>query len=291
MNLAAYVEAPFTAAARLDVASLSTDVATAARMLDNVIDLSRFPLPAQREQAHGSRRLGLGFTGLGDALVMLGIRYDSGPGRRCAADWMRAICHAAYRASVALARERGAFGFFDRDRYLAAPFVAALPPDIREGIAREGIRNSHLTAVAPTGTISLVADNVSGGIEPVFSAEYRRRVRDTDGSWQEHRVVDYAVARWRELRGDEGLPPAFVDAHQVAPEEHLAMQAAVQPYVDSAVSKTVNVPRHIDLEAFAAIYERAHRMGLKGCTTFRPNAVTGQVLDSRPDRDDACCTV
>ncbi len=300
MNLAAYVRAPFEADARIDLDALAADAATAVRMLDDVIELSRFPLPAQREQAHGTRRLGLGFTGLADALVMLGLRYDSEDGRKQAAECMRAICHSAYRASIELARERGSFAFLEREAYLAAPFVAALPADIRDGIARHGIRNSHLTAVAPTGTISLIADNLSGGIEPIFAAHFSRRVRDGDGACQEYEIEDHAVARWRQTnRGTALLPPAFVDARAVAPEDHLAMQAAVQPHVDGAVSKTVNVPAGIDFGAFAGIYERAYALGLKGCTTFRPNPVTGRVLADQPaaprsglpSTDESCCSI
>ena len=288
LNLAAYVRAPFAPGATIDFGSLADDVAVAVRLLDNVIDCSRFPLPAQREQAQGTRRIGLGFTALADALMMLGQRYDSETGRQTAARFIRTICHAAYRASVDLARERGAFRFFDCDAYLDSSFVRDLPADIREGITRWGMRNSHLTAVAPTGTISLIADNLSGGIEPVFAASYRRRVRDPRGEYREYDVEDYAVALWRRQQRASELPPAFVDARQIAADDHLAMQAAVQPYVDSAVSKTVNVPTSVGLDDFSAIYQRAYRLGLKGCTTFRPNAVTGHILaDSIDSVDDA----
>jgi len=291
VNIPRFVHEPFTTAARLDLDGIRETVQVAVRLMDNVIDASRFPLPQQAEQARGSRRIGLGITGLADALLMLGLRYDSTAGRDTARQLMQALRDCAYRASVELAREKGAFPFFERDAYLASPFVLRLPADIRDGIATHGIRNSHLTAIAPTGTISLLADNVSSGLEPVFDWSYRRRLLERDGHYREYEVSDYAWRLWRELHGDAPLPPHFVTAGQLEPQEHLAMQAALQPYVDSAISKTVNVPADYPFERFQSIYREAHRLGLKGCTTFRPNPVTGAVLQAAEPSASHCCSI
>ena len=281
INLAHCVKSAFTAQAKLDLDMVTTTVRTAVRMLDNAIDASRFPLPRQAEEARGSRRIGLGLTGLADALIMLGLRYDSAAARETAAQAMRAICHAAYRASADLAREKGAFPYFDRAPYLEGAFIRALPDDIRDAIAGHGIRNSHLTAIAPTGTISLLADNISSGVEPVFDFRHSRRLLDVDGSYLVFDVEDHAHALWRRDHPHGGvLPPAFVSALNVAPSDHLAMQAALQPFVDSAISKTVNVPEDYPFDEFQQLYGLAYRQGLKGCTTFRPNPVTGEILST-----------
>jgi ribonucleoside-diphosphate reductase alpha chain len=279
INLTQFVRAPFTPQAKLDFDAITETATIATRFLDNVTDLSRFPLARQAEAARNTRRIGLGLTGLGDALIMLGLRYDSAEATRLAADAMRGIGEAAYRASIELAREKGAFANLDRAKHVAGRFIAALPDDIRAGIAKHGIRNSHLTAIAPTGTISLLANNVSSGLEPVYRFEYRRRMREADGSLSEHAVSDYAFRQYRELHGPSApLTPAFVTAADIAPGRHLAMQAALQPWVDSAISKTINVPRDSDFASFRSLYDEAYALGLKGCTTFRPNPVTGQVL-------------
>lgn len=286
INLAAFVRAPFGADAALDEAAIAATVRIAVRMLDDVIDVSRFPLAQQAREARGARRIGLGITGLADALIMLGLDYAGPAARALAADTMADICHTAYRTSVALAREKGPFVYFDRDRFLAGRFVRGLPDALREDIARFGIRNSHLTAIAPTGTISLLAGNLSSGIEPAFDARYMRRVIDTGGGRTTHEVEDFAVAQWRRLTGDaDSLPPAFVNASSVPPEAQLAMQAALQPFVDGAISKTVNVPRDYPFDAFKRLYRQADEAGLKGCTLFRPNDVTGAILEVT---DDAC---
>ena len=290
INLTAFVHRPFTSVASLDLDGVAETAAVAVRLLDNVIDVSGFPLAAQAEQARGSRRVGLGLTGLADALIMLGQHYDSDMARETAAEVMRVIAHQAYRTSVALAREKGAFPFFDRAGYLASAFVRALPEDIREGIARHGIRNSHLTAIAPTGTISLLADNVSSGIEPVFRFRFERRILDADGHPRTREVVDRAWALWQECHPDREMSPAFVQADELAPDAHLAMQAALQPYVDSAISKTINVPEDVPFERFEHIYRRAFELGLKGCTTYRPNPVTGAVL-RESESATPCCDI
>lgn len=293
LNLTRFVREPFAAAAHLDFDALRACVPIAVRLLDNVIDASRFPLQRQAEQAQGTRRIGLGITGLADTLIMLGLHYDSDAARRLAARAMAAIGHDAYCASIDLAREKGAFPWFDAHAYLASGFARRLPDDIRDGIRRFGIRNSHLTAIAPTGTISLMANNVSSGVEPLYQLHYRRRVRGPDGTYHAHRLDAHTVSRWRALQGDRPLPTTFVDALALAPEAHLAMQAALQPYVDSAISKTINVPGDFPFDAFQRIYTAAHALGLKGCTTFRPNPVTGAVLSDDAADPDAlhCCTL
>ncbi len=290
INLVPFVREPFTERASLDLDGIAETARVAVRMMDNVIDVSRFPLPQQAEMARGTRRIGLGLTGLADALIMLGLRYDEPRARELAGRVMRTICHAAYRCSIELAREKGPFPFFEREPYLAGEFIRALPADIGDGIAQHGIRNSHLTAIAPTGTISLLANNVSSGIEPVYAFHYRRRVLELDGRPREYELTDYALERWRALRGAAPRPPTFVSAQELTPAAHLEMQAALQPYVDNAISKTINVPADFPFERFKDIYRDAFARGLKGCTTYRPNPVTGAVLEATPEEGTLCCT-
>ena len=291
LNLTQFVVAPFQAGARFDFDALAATAQVATRMLDNVYTASAFPLPQQAEAAGASRRLGLGLTGLADALIMLGLRYDSAAGREAAADAMRTINEAAYATSIELARERGSFARFEAQRYLASPFVTRLPESLRTGIAKHGIRNSHLTAIAPAGTISLVAGNVSSGLEPVFALEYARNVRQPDGSLLRVDVESHALATWRRTNGDARLPDTFVTASTVSADAQVLMQAALQPHVDNAISKTTNVPSDIPLDQFEAIYRRAWSLGLKGCTVFRPNAITGAVLSGPEPRCERCETV
>ena len=292
INLPRFVCDPFEEKAKLDLDGIAATAAVAVRMLDNVIDASRFPVDAQGERAQMTRRVGLGFTGLADALIMLGLRYDSAAGRELAANAMKTIRDAAYRASVAIAEEKGPFPELEPQAFLQAPNVKSLADDIRTGIAEHGIRNSHLTAIAPTGTISLLANNISSGIEPLFEYSYHRRVREADGSWAEYELDDYAWRLWHEIKGDAEPSDAFVMAQDLAPEDHLEMQAAVQPFVDNAISKTINVPEEFPFEAFEAIYREAYRLGLKGCTTFRPNPVTGSIIsESGAESDRRCCTL
>jgi ribonucleoside-diphosphate reductase alpha chain len=291
INLTRFVRDPFGPGASLDLDALAETAGVATRMLDDVYEVSTFPLAQQATAARASRRLGLGITGLADALVMLGLRYDSADGRRAAADAMRTICEAAYASSIDLARERGSFERFDRVRYLAAPFVARLPQPLRDGIARHGIRNSHLTAIAPAGTISLVAGNVSSGLEPIFALAYTRDVRQPDGAVARTEVEAYALARWRERFGAAPLPATFVTTSEVSAAAQVEMQAALQPHVDNAISKTTNVPADIPLAEFRAIYRDAWQRGLKGCTVFRPNRITGAVLAGPEPRCERCETV
>ena len=279
LNLTRFVLSPFTPQARFDVDALMETTSVAVRLLDNVIDASRFPLPQQAENACGSRRIGLGITGLADVLVMLGLVYGSDPSLQLAADVMRRICHAAYRASIALAEEKGSFPEYEQDAYLQGAFIRGLPEDVRNGIAAHGIRNSHLIAIAPTGTISLLAGNVSSGLEPIFAASYSRKVLTEEGRPQDFILVDYALGLWREMAGTgTGIPHGFVTVGDVPFRAHLDMQAALQPFVDNSISKTINVPQDTPFSEFRQIYDVAYDKGLKGCTTFRPNPVTGMVL-------------
>jgi ribonucleoside-diphosphate reductase alpha chain len=278
VNLARLVSAPFTEAAKLDAAALDDLVAVAVRMMDNVVDASRFPLEAQAQEAAAKRRIGLGVTGLADALLMLGLRYGSDEAAAQTEEWMRQIAHAAYRASVDLAKERGAFPLFDADAFLASGNMKNMDDALRDDIRKHGIRNALLTSIAPTGTISLYAGNVSSGIEPVFAYAYTRKVLQRDGSRTEEEVVDYAVKLWRDLKGDAPLPDYFVNAQTLPPADHVKMQAAAQKWVDSSISKTINCPEDISFEAFKDVYMQAWDTGCKGCTTYRPNDVTGSVL-------------
>ncbi|HDR28651.1 adenosylcobalamin-dependent ribonucleoside-diphosphate reductase [Rhodovulum sp.] len=278
INLARLVREPFESLAELDEDALDDLVATAVRMMDNVVDVSRFALPQQEAEARAKRRIGLGVTGLADALLMVGLRYGSEEAARQTERWLHRIARAAYLASVQLAREKGAFPLFDADKYLASGALAHMDADVRAAIAEHGIRNALLTSIAPTGTISLYAGNVSSGIEPVFAYAYTRKVLQRDGSRTEEEVVDHAVRLWREKFGDAPLPDYFVDAQTLSPAEHVRMQAAAQKWVDSSISKTINCPVDISFEAFEDVYMQAYETGCKGCTTYRPNEVTGSVL-------------
>jgi ribonucleoside-diphosphate reductase alpha chain len=279
INLARLVGAPFTASARLDERRLAELTALAVRFLDNIVDISHYPLAAQRQEARSKRRIGLGVTGLADALIYCGVRYGSAEAVALAEGWMRTIQNAAYRASAALAAEKAPFPLYDREAFMASANVRALAPEIRAEIARTGIRNGCLTSIAPTGTISLLAGNVSSGIEPVFDLVYRRRVLDAGGTTREETVEDEAYRTFRTLAGaDRPLTSAFVTAMELSPQEHIVMQAVLQRHVDSAISKTINCPAGIGFDVFKDVYRDAFAAGLKGCTTYRPNTVTGAVL-------------
>jgi ribonucleoside-diphosphate reductase alpha chain len=279
INLASLIEHPFTNGATLDLAKLDERVRLAVRFLDNVIDISNYPLPAQRKEALAKRRIGLGVTGLADALIFCGIRYGTKEAAALAGSWMAAMQNTAYLAGTELAAEKGAFPLFDAERFLASPNVARLDAPVREAIRSHGMRNGCLTSIAPTGTISLLAGNVSSGIEPVYDFHYRRRVLGQGGATHDEQVEDHAHAVFRRQYGAATpLPDTFVRAADLSPNEHLLMQAALQPYVDSAISKTINCPEDISFAAFKDVYLEAHALGLKGCTTYRPNPVTGSVL-------------
>jgi ribonucleoside-diphosphate reductase alpha chain len=282
INLASLVEDPFTANARLDLDRLRRLVPDCVRMMDNVIDISLFPLPQQEEEARLKRRVGLGVTGLADALIMCGWRYGSPAAITAAESWLAVIQREAYLASAGLAAEKGPFPLFDSNRYLAGETVADMDAEVRANIGQNGIRNALLTSIAPTGTISLFADNVSSGIEPVFSFRHTRNVLMSDGTRREEEVADYAYRLFRRLKGQHApLPDYFVDAQVLTPEDHVVMQAAVQKHVDSSISKTINVPAGIAFERFKDVYLQAYALGCKGCTTYRPNEVTGAVLAVR----------
>jgi ribonucleoside-diphosphate reductase alpha chain len=281
VNLARLVKNPFAEDAALDLVALENLTRTAVRFLDDVIDISRFPLEAQRAEALAKRRIGLGVTGLADALIFCRARYGSPESLALIEHWLSTLSHAAYRASADLAREKGAFALFDREEYLARPFIQSLPEDIRAAIAEHGIRNGLVTSIAPTGTISLFAGNVSSGIEPVFADSYSRRVLLPDGTSREETVNDYALSVFRAKFGREAeLPDYFVTTQTLSPEDHLAVQAEAQKYIDSSISKTVNLPAAISFADFKGVYARAYELGCKGCTTYRPNTVTGVVLSA-----------
>jgi ribonucleoside-diphosphate reductase alpha chain len=287
INMARLVSDPFGAQAKLDEAVLSDLVATAVRMMDNVVDASRFPLEAQQREAEAKRRIGLGVTGLADALLMVGLRYGSVEAAAQTEAWMHQIARAAYLASVDLAKEKGAFPLFDAEGYLASGAMEQMDADVRDAIAKHGIRNALLTSIAPTGTISLYAGNVSSGIEPVFAYAYTRKVLQKDGTRTEEEVIDYAVQMWRDKMGDAELPDYFVNAQTLEPLEHVRMQAAAQKWIDSSISKTINCPKDISFEAFKDVYMAAWDQGCKGCTTYRPNAVTGSVLSVAEEGEKA----
>lgn len=279
INLAALVNDPFEAYAELDRGKLEQTTTAAVRMMDNVVDTSRFALLAQEEEAHKKRRIGLGVTGLADALAMHGLTYGSDEAIHALRQWLKILRDTAYRASVALAAEKGPFPLFDRDKFLKSACVQELDADLRAEIAVHGIRNALLTSIAPTGTISLYAGNVSSGIEPIFATAYQRRVLQPDGSATFEEVRDFAVtAYYRKFGEGADLPDTFVTAQTLSPEAHLKTQAAAQAYIDSAISKTINLPEDISFEDFQSVYRDAYALGCKGCTTYRPNAVTGSVL-------------
>ena len=281
VNLARLVATPFEPSAALDLAALDGLARVAVRMLDNAIDVSNFPLEAQAHEARAKRRIGLGVTGLADALIMCGARYGSDASLALADEWLHTLQRAAYLASTEIAAVKGAFPLYDADAYLGGEAIGALDGDLREAIRAHGIRNALLTSVAPTGTISLLADNVSSGLEPVFSHAYTRNVLMPDGGRSAEEVSAYAYRLFRRLRGETAtLPDAFVDVESLTSMDHLRVQATVQARIDSSISKTINCAEGIAFEDFKDIYREAYRMGCKGCTTYRPNPVTGAVLEA-----------
>jgi len=281
IDLTRFVKDPFDPGARFDEKNFSRLAGLAVRMLDNVLDITAWPLERQGREALLKRRIGLGFTGLGDALVMLNLRYDAQPGRAAARRIARLLRDAAYGASCALARERGAFPLFDAGLYLGhGTFASRLPEPMKTRIRAYGMRNSHLLSVAPTGTISLAfSDNASNGIEPAFAWSFVRRKRLPEGGTREYEVEDHALRLYRQRRGERAaLGPAFVTALEMSPSAHVEMVAAVAPYVDAAISKTVNVPSDCAYEDFKELYMQAWQSGLKGLAAYRPNPLRGAVL-------------
>jgi ribonucleoside-diphosphate reductase alpha chain len=285
IDLTRFIKHPFEAHARFDEVAFSDIARVATRMLDNVLDATFWPLPQQQEEARSKRRVGLGFTGLGDALVMLNLRYDTPEARVMAGKISELMRDTAYDASVELAIERGAFPLFNADLYLSGQtFASRLPAALKDRVRTHGLRNSHLLSIAPTGTISLAfADNASNGIEPPFSWTYTRKKRMSDGSFKEYAVEDHAWRLYRHLFGEKvALTPAFVTALEMSAQAHAAMVAAVAPFIDTAISKTVNVPADYPYEDFQDLYMEAWQSGLKGLATYRPNAILGSVLSLTP---------
>ncbi len=291
VNLTKFVTAPFSEQAAFDFAAFNKVVDVAIRMLDNVLEATKWPLPAQHHEAQSKRRVGLGFTGLGDALIMLRIKYDTPEACAMAAKISEAMRDSSYLASVELARERGAFPLFNADLYLSGGnFASRLPNEVKQKIRTHGIRNSHLLSIAPTGTISLAfADNASNGIEPPFSWTYQRRKRMADGTWKQYDVEDYAWRTYKHVGGDvRKLPDYFVTALEISAKAHKDVVAAVAPYIDTSISKTVNVPEDYPYSEFEDLYMSAWRAGLKGLATYRPNSVLGSVLSvqSAPKKEE-----
>lgn len=290
VNLTKFVKNAFTPEASFDFERINEVVALAVRMLDNVINLSNYPLPQQRSEAMSKRRMGIGITGLADTFIFLGVKYGSKESIELAGKIMNAITCAAYRSSIELAKEKGAFDLLDKAKYCAGKFIQTLPADIRDGIMKHGIRNSHLTSIAPTGTISLLAGNVSSGLEPVFAFTYTRKIRNSDeNDVSEVRIDDAAYRAYCDFVGKEvileqDLPDYFVHSGTVSPVEHLEIQAILQQYVDSSISKTINVPSNYPFEDFKNIYMLAYEKGLKGCTTFRPSDYISGVLVRDEDK-------
>ncbi len=287
INLARFVGSPFSPQAHFDFDGFAEVVQIATRALDNVLDLTAWPLEKQHAEAQSKRRVGLGFTGLGDALVMLNLRYDTAEARAFAGKTAEFMRDTAYRASIELAQERGAFPLFNADLYLASPsFASRLSTELKADIRQHGLRNSHLLSIAPTGTISLAfADNASNGIEPPFSWFYTRKKRMPDGGHKDYPVEDHAWRMYKEMGGDtEHLPASFVTALEISALDHMEMVAVVAPFVDSAISKTVNVPENYPFTHFEDLYLAAWKAGLKGITTYRPNAVLGSVLSVAPEK-------
>ena len=287
INLAKLVEHPFDKNAYLDVSQLEDLVSTAVRMMDNVIEVSQFPLEAQKLEAKNKRRIGLGVTGLADALLMVGLRYGSDEAVKKTEKWMKTIARSAYKASINLAEEKGAFPLFDPEKFIVSGKMIQMDEDVKQAVHKFGIRNALLTSIAPTGTISLYAGNVSSGIEPVFAYSYTRKVLQNDGSHVEEEVVDYAVQLWRDKFGNAPLPDFFVSAQNLTPADHVKMQAAAQKWVDSSISKTINCPEDISFDDFKEVYIQAYDTGCKGCTTYRPNEVTGSVLSAASEEKSA----
>ncbi|WP_368499266.1 adenosylcobalamin-dependent ribonucleoside-diphosphate reductase [Octadecabacter sp. 1_MG-2023] len=281
INLAQLVRAPFSKSASLDTAEMRRLVAIAVRMLDNTLDVSRFPLEAQRLKAQEQRRIGLGVTGVANAIAMLGVRYGSENAVQLLGNWMQTIQNTAYLASAELAKERGAFPAYNAERHLETKSVKSLDESVRAKVSRYGLRNGTLTTIAPTGTISMLAGNVSSGIEPIFSTAYTRRVNAANGITTTERVMDFAALQFNNLFGENAdLPETFTTAADLTPEDHVAMQAAAQKWVDSGISKTVNCPEDIPFETFKDVYKSAYDTHCKGCTTYRPNAITGSILST-----------
>ena len=289
LNLAKFVKNPFTDKAEIDYKRLEKVTSVAVRLLDNVIDLSVYPLDEQKIEAKSKRRMGLGITGLADLLIFIGVKYGTEESLQIAEKVMQTITHTAYRTSIKIADEKGSFPLLNTDAYLNGNFVSQLPEDIKEGIRQFGIRNSHLTSIAPTGTISLLADNVSSGLEPVFSFSYIRKIRNSnENDVSEVEVTDYAYRKYCEFKNahikETELPDYFVTSDTIEPKKHIKMQAVLQKYIDSSISKTINIPTDYPFDKFKDLYLYAYEKGLKGCTTFRPSEHIMGVLVKKEEK-------
>lgn len=289
INLAALVKQPFAdipPLQNLNVDRLKELVRAGVRMLDAVLDVTVWPLDKQREEAMSKRRIGLGVTGVGDMLVMLGMKYASLKALALCDTLATIIRDTAYNASCDLAIEKGSFPLYD-ERYTEGAFFKRLPESLQQKIAEHGLRNSHLLSIAPTGSISLAfGDNVSNGIEPAFSWTYTRHKRMPSGEKRAYEVKDHAYRVWVDQLGNspDELPDSFVTALELTPIEHLKMVQVWAPYIDAAISKTINCPESIDFESFKDIYLQAYQApSVKGVTTYRPNDIVGAVLEVKPE--------
>lgn len=293
LNLTQFVLNPFEEHAKIDWEKLEKTTMIATRFLDNIIDVSDYPLKAQQNESLATRRIGLGITGLGDLFVMLNIRYGSEVSLQLARQIMKIVSETTWQTSIELANERGSFPLFQANKYLAGNFVKSLSSDIQSQIKKNGMRNSHHNTIAPTGTISLLANNISNGLEPIFMPFYERVVRTADGDEKKFLVRDYAISAWKKHNKEIDYPPAWTDTHKLTAEDHLNIQAAVQPYIDNAISKTINLPRDYPFEKLHNVYKQAYELGLKGCTIYRPNSIRGSVLNivDKEDDVDRCCQV
>lgn len=291
LNLTQFVIKPFTERAEIDWQKLENVTRIATRFLDNIIDVSRYPLKQQMDEAAGTRRIGLGITGLADCFVMMGVQYGDEKSIILASQLMKRIAEVTWRTSIELAKERGAFPQFDKSSYLQGEFVKRQADDIRLDIEKYGIRHSHHNTIAPAGTISLLANAVSNGIEPIFKERYERMLRLPSGKLQAFTVNNYSIRQWQKMVAKELLPPAWIDSDRLLPEQHLQMQAALQPYIDNAISKTINIPADFPFEKLSDVYTKAHQLGLKGCTIYRPNEITGSVMNAINESEsvDRCC--
>lgn len=289
INLTQFIINPFSKTAQIDWKKLENTTMVATRFLDNIINISKYPLQAQKQEALATRRIGLGFTGLADALVLLGMRYGSPKSLNVTKKIIQIISATTWNTSIELAQERNSFPLFNKKHYLQGEFVKKLPDDIRKKIARYGMRNSHHNAIAPAGTISLLANNISNGIEPIFSSEYDRSMRLPSGEIAKFQVLDYALRLWRQQKSTDSLPPHWADTQVLLPDDHLHMQSVVQPFIDNAISKTINIPENFPFSAVHQVYTKAYKLGLKGCTVFRPNPITGNVLTIK--EIDPCCSI
>ncbi len=287
LNLTQFIDNPYTSSSRINWTKLENATELATRFLDNIIDISHYPLKKQHQASINTRRIGLGFSGLADVFIMLGIEYGSVASLKLTEEFSKKIAYITWEASSKLALEKGSFPLFNKKLYLEGNFVATFPPEIKAYINKYGMRNSHHNAIAPTGSISLLANNISGGIEPIYSPHYERKVRNLKSETLTFMVDDFAYAQWKKFN-KTGLPPSWIDVKLLKPIDHLNIQAAVQPYIDNAISKTINLPIDFPFEELTDIYKVAHEIGLKGCTIFRPNEITGSILS---DDIDPCCSL